>query len=309
MHNFLIYLILILLSSQFTEARSDAWVYLYNTTKNGENYKLANRPYDAHLIDNYTDNTEEGLYRLIAESENTETVKKAFYALGLVGSINPALVDFEKLKSAVTKLESLNLDASKKIDLLKSGYHAIGRLGTAPSKSFLQRKVFSSSDRDKIPDASVNVVIEEPLDGNSKVSFEKSISGAALSGLVILGREEDLAFLKDIRANPAFAEDYVFQSEIDTLIELHSIFAARHRELLEAYSFSNAAVTTILKTPSDVNSELTQSSDVIVNIKKAAEVAPVETNKEAPEQSSRWWLWLIGALIVLGSGGLVVRRR
>lgn len=43
--------------------------------------------------------------------------------------------------------------------------------------------------------------------------------------------------------------------------------------------------------------------------KEPAEVAPVEVVEETPEQSSQWWLWLVGALVVIGGLGLVLRRK
>lgn len=40
-----------------------------------------------------------------------------------------------------------------------------------------------------------------------------------------------------------------------------------------------------------------------------AEAAPVEVTEETPEQSSNWWLWLVGALVVVGGLGLAIRRK
>ncbi len=44
-------------------------------------------------------------------------------------------------------------------------------------------------------------------------------------------------------------------------------------------------------------------------VKEPVEVTPVEVVEETPEQSSQWWLWLVGALIVVGGLGLVLRRK
>ena len=40
-----------------------------------------------------------------------------------------------------------------------------------------------------------------------------------------------------------------------------------------------------------------------------AEVATAESPTEAAEKSSQWWLWLIGAVVVIGGLGLVLRRK
>ena len=42
---------------------------------------------------------------------------------------------------------------------------------------------------------------------------------------------------------------------------------------------------------------------------ESAEVARVEVVEETPEQSSQWWLWLVGALVVVGGLGLALRRK
>tara|TARA_B100001778_G_scaffold242274_1_gene202597 strand:- start:681 stop:1118 length:438 start_codon:yes stop_codon:yes gene_type:complete len=44
-------------------------------------------------------------------------------------------------------------------------------------------------------------------------------------------------------------------------------------------------------------------------IEEPAEVAPVEVAEETSEQSSQWWLWLVGLLVVVGGLALVVRRK
>lgn len=42
---------------------------------------------------------------------------------------------------------------------------------------------------------------------------------------------------------------------------------------------------------------------------KPAEVKTPETSQEPPEEPSQWWLWLIGAVVVVGALGLIVRRK
>lgn len=44
-------------------------------------------------------------------------------------------------------------------------------------------------------------------------------------------------------------------------------------------------------------------------VKEPTKVKPVEAAEETHEESSQWWLWLIGALVVLGGAVLVVRRK
>jgi len=46
-----------------------------------------------------------------------------------------------------------------------------------------------------------------------------------------------------------------------------------------------------------------------LGIEDSAEVLVAELIEEDVEQSSNWWLWLIGAVIVLGGAGLAIRRK
>ncbi|MEN8862003.1 MAG: hypothetical protein ABF315_02295 [Lentimonas sp.] len=46
-----------------------------------------------------------------------------------------------------------------------------------------------------------------------------------------------------------------------------------------------------------------------IEVKEPTEVAPVEVAEEAPAESSRWWLWLVGLLVVAGGLVLVLRRK
>ena len=39
------------------------------------------------------------------------------------------------------------------------------------------------------------------------------------------------------------------------------------------------------------------------------EITPVKMAEESPEQSSQWWLWLVGALVVVGGLGMLLRRK
>lgn len=44
-------------------------------------------------------------------------------------------------------------------------------------------------------------------------------------------------------------------------------------------------------------------------VKEPVKVKPTEVAEETPEQSSQWWLWLVGALVVVGGLALVLRRK
>ena len=60
---------------------------------------------------------------------------------------------------------------------------------------------------------------------------------------------------------------------------------------------------------SEVVEVVEEASAPDLAIKESAEVVTVEPSEEPAEQSSNWWLWLIGAVVVVGGIGLVARRK
>ena len=61
--------------------------------------------------------------------------------------------------------------------------------------------------------------------------------------------------------------------------------------------------------PSEPLSEIAEAIEEAAAIKKTAEVVITEPIEEAIEPSSNWWLWLIGAVVVVGSSILVFRSK
>jgi|GEM_PF-3034786 hypothetical protein len=52
-----------------------------------------------------------------------------------------------------------------------------------------------------------------------------------------------------------------------------------------------------------------QNYEIEELVKEPAEVKPVEVSEETPEQSSQWWMWLVGTLVILGGGVLFIRSK
>jgi hypothetical protein len=42
---------------------------------------------------------------------------------------------------------------------------------------------------------------------------------------------------------------------------------------------------------------------------KPSEIKTPDTSEKPAEEPSQWWLWLIGAMVVIGGLGLVLRRK
>lgn len=93
--------------------------------------------------------------------------------------------------------------------------------------------------------------------------------------------------------------------------EIEALFSKYKVKLLEADSSSVQSPIPETPTPPAVVTETTEElSTVKSGVKEPAEVKPVEVAEETPEkQSSQWWLWLIGALVLVGGLAAVVRRK
>ena len=55
--------------------------------------------------------------------------------------------------------------------------------------------------------------------------------------------------------------------------------------------------------------ETFQSIEEITPPEEAPEVVTAEPVEDPAEKASNWWLWLIGAVVVVGGIGLVARRK
>lgn len=71
-------------------------------------------------------------------------------------------------------------------------------------------------------------------------------------------------------------------------------------------SIEQASPAPAVEEVAEVIEEFTPSERAI---EEPAEVVATESSEEPAEQSSRWWLWLIGAMVVVGGIGLAVRRK
>ena len=81
------------------------------------------------------------------------------------------------------------------------------------------------------------------------------------------------------------------------------------RILDEMYTLagSEAAARDDLKP--NIDSTIKESASPELTIEEPAEVATSDPSEESTEQSSNWWLWLIGAIVIVGGLGLVLRRK
>jgi hypothetical protein len=113
--------------------------------------------------------------------------------------------------------------------------------------------------------------------------------------------------LNEILNNPSIGGSIVGDIEraIATIKNPNKLPARNASKALDLYT---PLAVTLPQKPQGVISEISEMQTVKNEAKKPAEIKPIEVAEEMPEESSQWWLWLVGALIVVG-GLLVVLRR
>lgn len=130
------------------------------------------------------------------------------------------------------------------------------------------------------------------------------------------------------------SEGYILNDEVKSLLKDYSqreiIYGGLRRaskitleqaEEAEKKAGDQKSLQTLVTLPLDsqVDSEVQSVSvneaksepNSLTSVDKESEEAPAkfESTEEAIEQSSNWWLWIIGALVVIGGLGLVLRRK
>ena len=97
----------------------------------------------------------------------------------------------------------------------------------------------------------------------------------------------------------------------DPNVQKASASVLKRFELLtdEEITVQPAAAEIPTSPPAEVVETTEELPTVEPEVKEPAEVKAVEVAEETPEESSQWWFWLVGTLVVLGGLAVVVRRK
>ena len=98
-------------------------------------------------------------------------------------------------------------------------------------------------------------------------------------------------------ADYALSQDFLSKETVD-------LIKSKRAEILEL--LSEMGYKHEVETEPEVAKEVTAPEPAI---DETAEVATAEPSEELAEKSSNWWLWLIGAVVVVGGIGLIARRK
>lgn len=242
----------------------------------------------------------------------------AYHALGMMASVEPSRVNYDRLTQAVAKIEE-NEALNKKVVLrtIGKGYIAISRFGNEQSLSFFKPRMQPEFWKDKRD-------LGRKIHYHDMPEHEEDVSPVATAVLKFntLGEPGGIELLHSL-IKDVISEDESVARAYDTVKNI----SARHRELHQADlatyrkwkpKFNNVSAgdsaQNLAETPSDhsapeVKKEAQESTAPEPTTEKPAEVDTPEPSEEPAEQSSSWWLWLIGAVVVVSGIGLIARRK
>ena len=271
------------------------------------------------IILNYDQNVIDGIWRILENPEQQKYWKHAFINLRRIASAEADQINFDRLTDSVEGIEqSETINSNDKVYLLRMGYNAIARQRNDSALEFLRNRTKFDFWQGK----GISKTVYNSHGAGSE-GILKSGQTEAISALDEIQTEEAYKLLQALAVDPKYIEEphlfltlrssieYGWEASAGRLKTIQTEYAKR-LELRGKSSpvplIKEPAVE--IPTPPAAVVETTEELPTVENeIKEPAEVKPVEVTEETSEESSQWWLWLIGALVVLGGLAVVVRRK
>ncbi len=242
----------------------------------------------------------------------------AIHALGIIHSVDPGSVSFDELKSLIVGVEqSESLSAGIRVDILNGGYKGLSYSKDSRAYDFLIKRVTGEIWADgEIPTTGYYVhgsKAEEVL-----ITTAQSDAIRALSGI---NDPRIPAVLEKLRKETPTDKDYIHYAIPSGIYgkrdqRLDELRQAAHAKRLASLGIKGTNEESKAEEARATSHEVSEVVEVVeeasapdLAIKESAEVVTVEPSEEPAEQSSNWWLWLIGAVVVVGGIGLVARRK
>lgn len=294
-----------------------------------ENYDLAPTEHglppssSGFIILNYDKEVVDGIFSILENEQQQEHWKQAYRSLRRIATAAPEFVAYERLIEQIQKVEKTDtIDDEMKIDLLMLGYPAVARHRNDQAFEFIKTR----TDFEFWEGKEINKTVY-----NSH--------GAGSGGILQTGQSMAINALSELQTEEAYAllqflfseERYISKPHLNILLSgileyggweasagrLKTIQAeyAKRLELREETAFSQAIAEPSVA-PSDhlpalnIKEPAQESTAPEPTIEEPAEVVVAEPIEEEPiEQSSNWWLWFIGTVVVVGGIILFIRSR
>lgn len=271
------------------------------------------------VILSYDDQSIEELKELALDFENPKyrhKRKSAIHALGIIHSVDSEAVSFEYLKDYAVSIENnVSLSESEQVDVLGRAYRAISYSSDSKAYDFLAQRATSAFWGDDMPTSGIISAHPAPGDEPSLVSAQTE----AIRQLSALNDPRLQAFLDKLASEiPAEQEEvhWAIQSarSSESKDKLRALREAAYATRLEALGLTqeisapavDAASAPPVEEFAEVIEEITAPEPVIEGLDEVVVAKPVDENVE---QSSNWWLWLIGAVVAVFGIAFILRRK
>lgn len=143
---------------------------------------------------------------------------------------------------------------------------------------------------------------------NSYINRSGANRERMIESLRKMGHSED--FIKKQSEQYVIAEFSGSDSDLERWTEIRDLIQNLKVDPTLAETSPKAPIAEIPARAPAATVETTEELQTVKpEVKEAAKVKPVEVAEETSEQSSQWWLWLVGALVVVGGLGLALRRK
>ena len=323
MKNFVKCLSALLLSFTFSVGEESAFIDQYLAREVEVDYPYLRTHSSEYYIFAAQENTPEQLLSLLSNENYKADWPKIIHVLGTLSADEESDVPLIEMRRVAAEWEtSSNLSEQERLQYLEKAYSALANEGSEESLDFLKLRTQ-----------------REFWEGRMLPKGTYSISHSNRKGQEITARSEAILaigkhpleaaerYLKDLYGNPDFHDDEVLRERLESQFRMRSTWMNLHQKRLRAFETRTklagqiaqpakdttvrAAVAENLATPSapEIIQEIEEATPPELVIEGTAEVAPVEVAEETTEQSSQWWLWLVGAVVVVGGLGLVLRRK
>jgi hypothetical protein len=214
---------------------------------------------------------------------------------------------------------SPTLNPKEKLKYIEKAYWALALEGSKESLDFLKERTQ-----------------EEFWQGREMPTYTEVIDHSDAPPLVFNARSEAILaigthpleaaerFLEKLHVDPGFYNDTVLRKRIESQLRMRASWMRQYEKRVRAFKvkrelsgespsseISKQAIPDISPAPStpEVEEVAQKSTAPEPATVKSSEVKTAEPIEGPVEQSSNWWLWLIGAVVVVGGLGLVLRRK
>jgi len=220
------------------------------------------------------------------------------------------------MKAAEDWERSTEIGDGEKLKYIERAYWALAREGSEASLSFLKKRTRKEFWEER--DMPTYVVKVDHSDTPAETVTARSEVIIAISKHRLEAAE---LYLQELYKDPEFYGDPILRRRLESAARMRGTWMRGHEKRVRAFEVKRElagespdsvveATAEIPQTPlaPEAVEEVEEVAQPKPATEKPAEVVTFEQTEEPAEQSSNWWLWLIGALVVVG-GVFVLRSK